>query len=46
MMDLGLTKTMIDNYLQKGLDGDYYTAFQSADKLWELLENIEFSFRL
>jgi hypothetical protein len=44
MMDSGLTKTAIDDYLQKGLDGDHCTSFQSADELWELLENIEFGF--
>ena len=44
MMDSGLTKTAIDDYLQRGLDDDRYTSFHSTDELWILLENLEYSF--
>ena len=41
MMDSGLTKTAIDDYLQRGLDDDRCTSFHSADELCTLLENLE-----
>ena len=43
-MDSGLTKTAIDDYLQRGLDDDRCTSFHSADELWTLLQNLEFGF--
>jgi len=43
-MDSGLTKTAIDDYLQRGLDDDRCTSFHSADELWTLLENLEYGF--
>ena len=33
MMDSGLTKTAIDDYLQHGLDDNRCTSFNSADEL-------------
>jgi hypothetical protein len=45
MMDSGLTKTAIDDYFQRELDNDSCTSFHSADELWSLLENLEYSFR-
>ena len=44
MMDSDLTKTAIDDYLQRGLDDDRCTSFNSADELWALFENLEFGF--
>src|ERR1700709_1515694 len=41
MMYSHLTKTSIDDYLQRGLDNDRCTSFHSADELWTLLENLE-----
>ena len=32
MLQLGLTKELIDEYLQDGLDGDRCTSFQTADE--------------
>jgi len=44
MVESGLTKTAIDSYLDRGLDGDLSESFQSADELWALLENLDFGF--
>ena len=44
LMDSGLTKAAIDEYLQRGLDDDRCTSFRSADELWALFENLEFGF--
>ena len=44
MMESDLTKTAIDDYLQRGLEDDRSTSFNSADELWALLENLEFGF--
>ena len=44
MMDSDLTKTAIDDYLQRGLDDDRCNSFNSADELWALVENLEFGF--
>ena len=44
MMESGLTKIAIDDYLQHGLEDDRCTSFNSADELWALLENLEFGF--
>ena len=44
MMDSGLTKAAIDDYLQRGLDDDRCTSFNSPDELWTLFENLEFGF--
>ena len=44
MMDSDLTKTAIDDYLQRGLDDDRCNSFNSADELWALFENLEFCF--
>jgi len=44
MMDSGLTKTAIDDYLQRGHDDDRCTSFHSADELWTLLQNLEYGF--
>ena len=44
MMEFDLTKTAIDDFLQRGLEDDRCTSFNSADELWALLENLEFGF--
>ena len=44
MMESNLTKTAIDDYLQRGLDDDRCASFNSADELWVLFENLEFGF--
>jgi hypothetical protein len=44
MMDSGLTKSAIDDYLQRGLDDNRCASFNSADELWTLFENLEFGF--
>ena len=44
-MDSDLTKTAINDYLQRGLDDDRCgTSFNSADELCTLFENLEFGF--
>ena len=40
----GLTKGSIDEYLERGLDGDRCTSFQTVDELWSLFESVEHSF--
>ena len=40
MLRSGLTKGLIDDYLQRGLDGDRCTSFQTADELWSLFESV------
>ena len=44
MLQSGLTKGSIDEYLQGGLDGDRCTSFQTADELWSLFERVEQGF--
>jgi hypothetical protein len=44
MIDSGLAKTAIHDYLQYGLDNDPCTSFHSVDELWTLLENHEYSY--
>ena len=44
MMDSGLTKTAINDYLQCGLDDNRCTSFNSTDELWTLFEKLEFRF--
>jgi len=44
MLRSGLTKGSIDDYLQRGRDDDRCTSFQTADKLWSLLERVEHGF--
>ena len=44
MMDSGLTRTAIEDYLQRGLDNKPCTLFNSANGLWTLFENLEFGF--
>src|SRR5205085_1801913 len=44
LMDSGLTKTAIDEYLQCGLDDDCCTSFRNADELWVLFDNLDFGF--
>lgn len=44
MLRSGLTKGSIDEYLQRGLDGDRCTSFQTADELWSLFEGVEHGF--
>ena len=44
IMDLGLTKNTVDNYLQHALDDNRCTSFRNADELWVLFENLEFGF--
>jgi len=44
MLWSGLTKGSIDEYLQRGLDDDRFTLFQTADELWSLFERVEHGF--
>src|SRR5437588_3116474 len=44
LMDSGLAKTTIDEYLQCGLDDDRCTSFHNVDELWVLFENLDFGF--
>ena len=44
MLWSGLTKESIDEYLQRGLDGDRCISFQTADELWSLFEGVEHGF--
>jgi len=44
MLRSGLTKGSIDEYLQRGLDDDRCTSFQTADELWSLFEQVEHGF--
>ena len=44
IMDSDLTKTTIHDYLQRGLDDDRCTSYNSVDELCTLFENLEFGF--
>ena len=44
MLRSGLTKGLIDEYLQCGLDGNRCTSFQTADELWSLFKSVEHGF--